>query len=184
MRTVSAACAMADVPRTEAAAIVTRMWRRVMLMVRFPFCFFVRLLLRTEDQMVPLLPRCVGSSELDEPHGRHKVLRKRRDRSIGIPFECGAHDRGVLGLDIAGFLVVAPDRKPSIALALLMQHIAKSEQPWRTTGVHQRAVEDAVPHYPFLVVMGRIVGIGVRNGAECGERFLHRGEPCSVAALD
>src|SRR6478672_11732850 len=168
MRTVSAACAMADAPRTEAAATVARMWRRVMLIVRFPFCFLLRLVLLTEDQMVPLLPRWVGSSELDEPHGRHKVLRERRDRSIGIAFERGAHDRGVLGLDVAGFLVVAPDREPSIALALLVQHIAKPEQPLRAAGVHQCAVEDAVPHHPFLIMVRRIVGIGVRNGTERG----------------
>src|SRR6476469_10980198 len=140
MRTVSAACAMADAPRTEAAAIVARIWRRVMLIVSSLFAFCLRLVLRTEDQMVPLLSRCVGSSELDEPHGRHKVLRECGDCSIGIAFECGAHDRGVLGLDIAGFLVVAPDREPSIALALLVQPIAKPEQPLRAAGVHQCAM--------------------------------------------
>jgi hypothetical protein len=32
--------------------------------------------------------------------------------------------------------------------------------------------------------MGRIVGIGVGNGAERGERLLHRGKPCRVATLD
>src|SRR5260370_9089053 len=125
MGTVAAAFAITDAPRTVAAAIVARMWRRVMLIVRFPFCFFVRLLLRTEDQMVPLLPRCVGSSELDEPHGRHKVLRERCDRSIGIAFECGAHDCGVLGLDIPGFLVIAPDRHPPITPPLLVPPLAK-----------------------------------------------------------
>ena len=132
-----------------------------------------------------MLPsRSVERSELDEPHGRHKVLRERRDRGIGIALERGAHDRGVLGLDIAGFLGGAPDREPSIALALLVQHIAKPEQPWRAAGVHQGAVEDAVPHHPFLVMVRRFVGIGVGNGAERGERFLHRGKPCRVAALD
>ena len=72
----------------------------------------------------------------------------------------------------------------SIALALLVQHVAKPEQPWRAAGVHQRAVEDAVPHHPFLIMVRRIVGIGVGNGTERGERLLHRGKPCRVAALD
>ena len=94
------------------------------------------------------------------------------------------HDRGVFGFHIAGFFGVAPDREPPIALALLMQHVAKAEQPLRAAGVHQRAVKDAVPHHPFLVMMRRIVGIGVGNGAERGERLLHRLKPCRVAALD
>ena len=117
-------------------------------------------------------------------HGRHEMLRECRDRGIGVALERGPHDGGVFGFDVAGFLGVAPDREPPIALALLVQHVAKPEQPWRAAGVHQRAVEDAVPHHPFLIVVGRIVGIGVGNGAQRGERFLHRGKPCRVAALD
>ena len=113
-----------------------------------------------------------------------EMLRKRRDRGVGIALEHGVHDGGVFGLDVAGFLGVAPDREPSIAFALLVQHVAKAEQPLRAAGVHQRAVKDAVTHHPFLVMMSRIVGIGVGNGAERRERLLHRGEPCLVAALD
>src|SRR5207248_100960 len=82
------------------------------------------------------------------------------------------------------FFAVAPDREPPIALALLVQHIAKPEQPWRAAGIHQRAMEDSVPHHPLLIVMRRIVGIGVRYGAQRRERFFHRGKPCRVAALD
>ena len=117
-------------------------------------------------------------------HGRQEMLRERRDGGIGIALEHGVHDRGVFGFDIAGFFGVAPDRKPPIAFALLVQHVAKAEQPWRAAGIHQRAVENAMPHHPFFIVMGRIVGIGVGNGAERRERPLHRSEPCLVAMLD
>ena len=155
-------------------AIVARMWRRVMLIVTFPLLCFAWFGVRTVDQTVPPPPDVFGGSEFDELHGRHEMFRECGNRRIGIAFERGPHDRRVLGLDIAGFLGVAPDREPSIALALLVQHVAKPEQPWRAAGVHQRAMEDPVPHHPFLIVMGRIVGIGVGNGAERRERLLHR----------
>jgi hypothetical protein len=39
MRTVSAACTVADAPSTAATVIVARMWRRVIFIVTFPFAF-------------------------------------------------------------------------------------------------------------------------------------------------
>jgi hypothetical protein len=65
-----------------------------------------------------------------------------------------------------------------------MQYVAEAEQPLRATGVHQRAMEDVVPHHPLFVMMGRIVGIGMGHGAEGRERLFDRGKPGRVATLD
>src|SRR2546425_1097133 len=111
MRTVSAACAMADAPRTEAAAIVARMWRRVMLMVTFPFTFFCLVCSSDEGSDGAAAPGSGGSCELDEAHGRQKVLRERGNRRVSIALERGPDDRGVFGFHIAGFFAVAPDRE-------------------------------------------------------------------------
>src|SRR5206468_352948 len=184
MRTVSAACAMADALSTAAAVIVARMWRRVIFIVTFPFAFLDLVWSSSDRSDGVATPGSNGSCELDETHGREEMLRKGCNGRVGVAFEHGAHDRGVFGLDIAGFFGVAPDREPSIALALLVQHIAEAEQPLRAAGIHQCPMEDSVPYHPFLIVMGRIVEIGVRNGAERRERSLHRCKPCGVAALD
>src|SRR5438128_3532710 len=183
MRTVSAACAMADAPSTVAAVMIARMWRRGIFIVTFPFCFFLIGLVFDRSGGVAT-SQSFRRGELNELHGRHEMFRERRDRGIGVALERGMHDCRVFGLDVAGFFAVAPDREPSIPLALLMEHIAKPEQPLRAAGVHQRAVEDAMPYHPFLIVMGRIVGIGVGNGAERRERFFYRGKPGRVATLD
>src|SRR6267378_5961436 len=158
MRTVSAACAEPDAPSTVAAAMVARMWRRVIFIVTFPFCFFLIGLVFERSGGFATSER-FRRGELDEVHGLHEMLRERRDCGIGVALERGMHDCRVFGLDVAGFFGVAPDREPPIPLALLVQHIAEAEQPLRTAGIHQRAVEDAVPYHPFLIVMGRIVGI-------------------------
>src|SRR6266516_707999 len=50
--------------------------------------------------------------ELDEVHGRHEMLRERRDCGIGVALERGMHDCRVFGLDVAGFFGVAPDCEP------------------------------------------------------------------------
>ena len=67
-------------------------------------------------------------------HGRHEMLRERGDRGIGIAVEHGMHDCRVFGFHVTGFFAVTRDREPPIALALLVQHIAKSEQ-WLLTAV-------------------------------------------------
>ena len=81
---------------------------------------------------------------------------------------------GVLGLDIARLADFAADREPSIAFALLVQHVAETEQPWRAAGIDQRAMEDAVAHHPFLVVTRRLIRIVVGHGAQRVEALLHR----------
>src|SRR5438445_2106093 len=162
MRTMSAACAMGDAPSTVAAVIVARMWRSVIFIVTFPFAFLDLVWSSSDRSDGVATPGSNGSCELDETHGREEMLRKGCNGRVGVAFEHGAHDCGVFGLDVAGFFGVAPDREPSIALALLKQHVAKPQQPLRAAGIHQRAVEDAVPHQPFIIMMRRIVGIGVR----------------------
>lgn len=87
-------------------------------------------------------------------HGGQEVLCECRNGTVGIAPENGMHDGGVLGFDVPGFSGFAPDRKPSIALALLVQDIAKSKQPLRTAGVDQRAVEHPMTRDPYLIVAG------------------------------
>ena len=41
----------------------------------------------------------------------------------------------MLGFDIAGFFGIAPDRQPAIAFALLVQDIAKPEEPGRAASI-------------------------------------------------
>src|SRR6187402_2044852 len=120
MRTVSAACTLADAPSSVASVIVARRWRRtIFIMVSLAFLDWSGV----ERSGGAATCGSFGGGELDQMHGRHKVLRERGDRGIGIAFERSPDDRGVFGLDIPGLLVIAPDREPSIALALFVQHI-------------------------------------------------------------
>ena len=85
------------------------------------------------------------------------MLRKRCDRGIGVAPEYGMHDGGVFGSDVTDGAGLAADRQPAVALALLMQHIGKAEQPLRAAGIDQRPVENAVTGDPDLIVAVRIV---------------------------
>src|SRR5439155_20149914 len=125
MRTVSVASAMDDAPSTVAAVTVASMRRRVIFIVTFPL-FFIWLNFRTRSNGVAT-PGSFGCREFDEMHGRQKMLRECRDRCVGIAPEHGMHNGSVFSLYVAGFFSVAPDREPSIALALLVQHVAEPQ---------------------------------------------------------
>src|SRR6266850_5223561 len=158
MRTVSTACAMPGMASRVAAVIAASTWRLVIFIVTFPFVFCDlgrSFALFGSSRFADL--RNSGRCEFDEMHGRQEVLCQGRDGGIGIAPDNGMHDRGVFGFDLPDHPGFAADRKPAIALALLVQDIAKTEQPLRAAGIHQRPVEDAVTFDPHLIMGLRIV---------------------------
>ena len=148
-------CASAGVVSRVTAASAASAQRRDMFIVWFPPRFLLFCLLVVFAEAADL--RDFGRVLFDEAHGDVEVLCQRIDGGIGVASQHRRDDGGMLGLDVARLADVA-DRQPAIALALLMQHVAKTEQPWRAAGIDQRAMEDAMVHHPLLVMHAGLVG--------------------------
>ena len=67
--------------------------------------------------------------ELYETHRGHEVIRQRRHRGIRIAPQNSLDYPPVLCLNIPWLVILTPKRKPTISLALFVQHISKTKQP-------------------------------------------------------
>src|ERR1700688_2846427 len=160
--------AAAGAPRTAAATRDAKAWRREMVIGLLPpgvLIVFCRSPCSGWSGSSAHL-RDSGACEFDELHRYRKMLRQRGDGCIRVALANRFDDRGVLRLDIARLADFAADREPAVAFALLVQHVAETEQPWRTAGVDQRAMKDAVTNHPLFVVNARLIGILVGHGLE------------------
>src|SRR5260370_33023104 len=127
MRTFSAAFAIPGMTSAVDAVMVASSWRRVMLMSRF-LCLSLYVDRESSRSITSSGARLrnSGSGEFDQMHGRQEVCCERRDGGIGIAPEYGLYDGRVFGFRIPGLSGFAADRKPAVALALLVQDISKA----------------------------------------------------------